>query len=65
MKNQLNEYKKSLPNLHSFRVSVGMAYNAWLVRTIDYTPESLCEYIRSKNTGHIAMTEEQFEATKK
>jgi len=28
MKNQLNEYKKSLPNLHSFRVSVGMAYNA-------------------------------------
>lgn len=27
MKNQLNEYKKSLPSLHSFRVSVGMAYN--------------------------------------
>ena len=25
----------------------------------------LCEYIRSKNTGHIAMTEEQFEAAKK
>jgi hypothetical protein len=27
MINQLNEYKKSLPSLHSFRVSVGMAYN--------------------------------------
>jgi len=25
----------------------------------------LCEGIRSKNTGHIAMTEEQFEAAKK
>ena len=27
MKNQLNEYKKLLPSLHYFRVSVGMAYN--------------------------------------
>ena len=53
----------NLPNVRG--LSFDDALNAWLVRTIDYTPESLCEYIRSKNTGHIAMTEEQFEAAKK
>lgn len=52
-----------LPNVRG--LSFGDALNAWLLRTLDYTSESFCEYIRSKNTGHIAMNEEQFEAAKK
>lgn len=35
MKNQLNEYKKSLPNLRFFSVFVGMAYNAIICETLN------------------------------
>jgi hypothetical protein len=51
-----------LPNVRG--LSFDDALNNWLVRTLDYTPESLCKYILSKNTRHIAMTEEHFENTK-
>jgi len=46
-------------------LSIEDALQNWLARTVDYTSESLCKYILSKNTGHIAMTEEQFEAAKR
>jgi hypothetical protein len=51
-----------LPNVRG--LSFDDALNNWLVRALDYTPESLCKYILSKNTGHIAMTEDQFEKSK-
>jgi hypothetical protein len=51
-----------LPNVRG--LSFDDALNIWVARTIDYTSESLCKYILSKKTGHIAMTEEQFEKAK-
>ena len=35
------------------------AVDNWYVRTDEYTPESLCEYINSKG-AHTALTEEQY-----
>jgi hypothetical protein len=45
----------NMPN--TLGLSLVDAVNNWAVRTKEYTPESLCKYIASKNTGHICTTE--------
>lgn len=45
-------------------LSFDNALQNWIARTTDFTAESLCKYILSKNTVHIAMTEEQFQKAK-
>ena len=32
----------------------------WFVRTKDYSADSLCKYIMSKETDYVCMTEDQF-----
>lgn len=53
----------NLPDV--FGLSFDNALDNWIVRTKEYTAESLCQYIMSKQTDHVAMTEEQFERLKK
>jgi hypothetical protein len=43
-----------------FGLSFEYALDNWLARTNKFTAKSLCNYIKSKNTGHIVMTEEEY-----
>ncbi len=47
-----------LPNITG--LSLQDAVDNWIPRTLEYTAESLCKYIMSKNSGYICITEEQF-----
>ena len=37
------------------------AIQNWSVRTTVYTAESLCKYINDKNSGHICLTEKEWQ----
>lgn len=42
------------------------ALTSWLYRTEEYTAESLCEYIKSKNIpSYVVFTQEEYEAVLK
>lgn len=43
-----------------FGLSINDAFENWLVRTDDYTPESFKAYIDSKNIGATVYTEKQY-----
>jgi hypothetical protein len=51
--------------IHNLSGTFGMnfdgALNAWLARTKNYTANSLCHYIKSKDESFIAMTEAQYQ----
>lgn len=49
----------NLPNM--FGLSFNNALHSWLARTKEFTSNSLVEYIDSKNTGYVAMTEFEYE----
>lgn len=47
-----------------FGMSLDDALTNWLYRTKEYTAKSFCAYVRSKQTGFIILTEEEYnEAT--
>lgn len=48
----------TLPELHG--LSIEDAVNSWVYRTEEYTAESLVTYITNKDTGFIAITEEEY-----
>ena len=48
----------NMPNI--FGLSFECALDNWLVRTKNFTSKSLCNYIDSKNTGFIAITEKEY-----
>lgn len=48
----------NLPN--DFGLNIQCAFDNWLVRTDEFTPESLCEYIESKDPNFKAITEDDF-----
>lgn len=50
----------NLPNV--FGMSINDAFENWVYRTNDYSPDSLCEYIHSKDPYFIALTEEEYNA---
>ena len=43
----------------TFGLSLECAVENWAVRTDQYTVDSLCDYINSKDTGFIAKKEEK------
>lgn len=45
-----------------FGLNIDAAIHNWVVRTEEYTPESLREYILSKQPDVIVFTEEEFNA---
>lgn len=48
----------NLPDVPGLRVQD--AAENWSVRTEDFTAESFCNYINSKHTGFVAVTEEAY-----
>lgn len=50
--------------IHNLPKDFGLSFNDaldnWLARTKKFTAKSLCNYIRSKNTGFVAMTETEY-----
>ena len=48
----------NLPDIQG--LSLGEAVINWVNRTIHFDAKSLCDYIKSKNTGYICMTEKNF-----
>lgn len=44
----------------TFGLSFDDALDNWLARTQKFTAKSLVNYINSKDTGYIAMTEKQY-----
>ena len=48
----------NLPNV--FGLSIEAAVMNWIHRTRTFTAENFCAYIRSKNTGHVCLTEEEY-----
>ena len=55
--------------IHNMPLTFGLSFNDamenWLVRTNIHTPESLVKYIKSKNTGVMVMTEEEYKGVLK
>ncbi|HJY23451.1 MAG TPA: hypothetical protein VJ279_11220 [Hanamia sp.] len=43
-----------------FGLSIGDALESWLARTKEYTAESFCDYVKSKNTGAFIMEENEY-----
>lgn len=37
------------------------AFYNWVYRTKDYTDKSFSDYVKSKNTGHIVLTQEEYD----
>ena len=62
---KLNKKPIAFTIVHDLPGVFGMSFDDalanWLARTSVFTAENLCEYIRSKNTGHMAYTLEQWE----
>lgn len=58
-----NDVKFSI--IHNMPESFGLSFNnaldSWIVRTDDYSDESLVNYIKQKDTGCIAMTESEYD----
>lgn len=52
----------NLPNISG--LSLHNAVTNWSVRTNLYTAESLVKYVRSKNTGYLIYTEEEYKNLK-
>lgn len=48
----------------AFGLNIECALDNWLSRTDDYSPESLCNYVTSKNIGHFCITEKQYKLIK-
>lgn len=48
----------------TFGLNIECALDNWLARTDDYSSESLCDYVTSKNTGHFCITEKQYKRIK-
>lgn len=53
----------NLPN--DFGLSFNNALDNWLERTNTFTAHSLCKYILSKQTGFVAITENQYQRISK
>lgn len=49
----------------TFGLSLKCAVDSWLPRTCFFTSESLCDYVNSKQTGHICITEKEYKLNKK
>ena len=48
-------------NLPDFNgLSIEDALNSWVYRTKEYSAKSFCDYVNSKNSGYVAITEKQF-----
>jgi hypothetical protein len=62
---QLHRFKiiHNLPNV--FGVSINDALDCWIHRTKNYSARSFCEYILSKDSSLVAMTESQFKRLNK
>lgn len=62
---KVNEKKIQFVVYHNlpdqFGCSLESAVINWSVRTDEHTAESLCRYIKSKQSGFVAMTEADFE----
>lgn len=52
----------NLPNIPGLRIED--ALDNWTARTRVFTANAFCKYILSKNTGCMALTEEEFKALK-
>lgn len=48
----------NLPEVHG--MSIEDALDNWLARTEEFTAKSLADYVNSKNTGSLIMTEEEY-----
>jgi hypothetical protein len=48
----------NLPNVKG--LSIEDAVMNWIYRTRKFTAENFCQYIRSKNTGHVCYTQEEY-----
>lgn len=60
---QLSNGKKFciIHNLPDFRLDIDAALQNWLARTDEFTDESFCKYIRSKDPVNIiALTEKKY-----
>jgi len=53
----------NMPDVPGLRIED--AVENWIPRTDKYTANSFCEYVNSKNTGFICMTEGAYENMKK
>lgn len=53
----------NLPEI--FGLSFDDAFENWLVRTKEYTAESLCKYVASKKTGYTCITKEEYDKMQK
>lgn len=55
--------------IHNLPDTAGLSFDDalanWMVRTNKHTAKSLCDYINSKHTGHVCMTEKQFQRLQK
>lgn len=52
----------NLPEVPGLRIDD--ALQNWIPRTDTYTAKSFCEYVNSKNTGFICMTEDAYNKIK-
>ncbi len=48
----------NLPETHG--LSINDAFQNWIVRTKNYNEKSFVDYVLSKNTGYICMTNKQY-----
>lgn len=48
----------------TFGMSIQNAVDNWLIRTDDYTAQSLCDYIKAKSPERLAVTKAHFDMIK-
>jgi hypothetical protein len=56
----VNKKKVKFKVYHNIGDMIYSAVDNWVARTSTFTSKSLCQYVRSKHSNFICMTESQF-----
>ena len=65
---EVNGVLVSFSIVHDLPDTPGLSFDDalqnWLARANEFTAESFCKYVLSKNTGHTVLTEDQYKKIK-